>query len=254
MKPGTCHLCLTEAELQQSHYLGRALYKLSKEDGKLPVFASTNLVIQHQKQIKDYLLCWSCEQRFATIGEDYVMRMVNRKEGFKMMDLIRANPARRTKGEYSVYLAADIGIDTDRLAYFALSTIWRGGVHVWSTFEGRATGGLQLGDNQERLRQYLIGIAPYPKQVALKISVARDNDSQNSVMFPYINLDQHDATVFTFMARGIWFDVAVGDSLPSYVYGSCCVRSPEKPIFVGDFSEFLTYDFEKFKQTARIFA
>lgn len=145
MKRGTCKLCQNEADLQQSHYLGRALYKLCSDDGELPVLISQNLVIQGQKQIKDYVLCRNCEQRFTTLGEDYLMRMLNRKNGFRMMELIRANPTRRVEGEYSVYCATHMGIDTDMLAYFALSVIWRG-VYIWRTFDGRTTGGLQLGD------------------------------------------------------------------------------------------------------------
>jgi hypothetical protein len=73
-------------------------------------------------------------------------------------------------------------------------------------------------------------------------------------MFPRINPEQADATAFTFMARGIWFDVVVGDDLPAYMYRSCCVSSPEKPIFVGDFERFVTYEIEQSKRTARILA
>lgn len=252
MKRGTCKLCLNESNLQQSHFLGRALYNLSSTDGELPILISPNLVIQDQKQIKDYVLCWNCEQRFAKMGENYVMKMVNRNDGFKMMELIRANPIRRTEGEYSLYSAAHMGIDTDALAYFALSVIWRGGAHIWRTFEGRATGGLQLGHHEERLRRYLLGTDPYPQGVVVKISVACDDASQNFTMFPWINHDQQDATVFTFTTRGIWFDVAVGDSLPAYAYQNCCVSSPEKPIFVGDFDRFVSYEIAQSKQTARI--
>jgi hypothetical protein len=254
MKRGKCKLCLSEAALQQSHYLGKALYRLSSDDGELPILISPDLVIQDQKQIKDYVLCRSCEQRFTKMGEDYLMRMVNRKDGFRIMDLIRANPMRRTEGEYTVYRAADMGIDTDTLAYFALSVIWRGGAHIWRTFEGRATGGLQLGHHEERLRRYLLGTDPYPQGVIVKISVACDNASQNCSMFPRINPDQPDATSFTFMTRGIWFDVIVGDNLPAYMYRNCCVSSPERLIFVGDFDRFVTYEVEQSKQTARILA
>jgi hypothetical protein len=251
MKRGTCKLCLNEADLQQSHYLGRALYRLSSDEGELPIVMSPDLVIQDQKQIKDYVLCWNCEQRFTQMGEDYVMRMVNRKGGFKLMELIRANPIRRTEGEYTVYRAADMGVDTDALAYFALSVIWRG-AHIWRTFEGRATGGLQLGHHEERLRRYLLGTDPYPQGVVVKISVACDYASQNVTKFPWPNPDQQDATAFTFMARGIWFDVIVGDSLPAYMYQNCCVSSPEKLIFVGDFDRFVAYEIAQSKQTARI--
>jgi hypothetical protein len=249
-----CKLCLREADLQQSHYLGRALYKLSSDDGELPVLVSQNLIVQGQKQVKEYVLCRDCEQRFNKMGEDYLMKMVNRKGGFRMMDLIRANPELRTEGEHTVYSAARMDVDTDKLAYFALSTIWRGGAHIWRTFEGRATGGLQLGHHEERLRRHLCGEEPYPPGVVVKISVACDNTSQNSVWFPRVNPDQQDATAYTLMTRGIWFDVAVGDSLPEYMYRSCCVGSPEKLIFVGNFDRFATYEIEQSRRTARVLA
>jgi hypothetical protein len=253
MKRGACKLCQKEAHLQRSHFIGRALYKLSTADGELPVLMSPDLIIQDQKQIKDYVLCWSCEQRFSRMGEQYLMGMVNGRNGFKMMELIRSNPIRRTRGEYTVYRAADMDVDTGALAYFALSVIWRG-AHIWPTFDGRATGGLQLGHHEERLRRHLVGADPYPPGVVVKISVACDDASQNFVMFPRVNPDQQDADAFTFMARGLWFDVVVGDNLPAYMYQSCCVTSAEKPIFVGDFSRFVAYEIEQSSHTARILA
>jgi hypothetical protein len=86
----------------------------------------------------------------------------------------------------------------------------------------------------------------------VKISVACDYASQNFIIFPRINHDQQDATAFTFMTRGIWFDIVVGDSLPAYLYRNCCVSSTEKPIFVGDFDRFVAYELSQSKQTARI--
>ena len=253
MKRGACKLCLNEADLQRSHYLGRALYVLARDDGKLPILMSPELVIQSQRQIKDYLLCLECERLFTRRGENYLMRMVNRRNGFKIMELVRANPKRRVEGEYSTYSAIDMDIDTDALAYFALSVIWRG-AHVWPTLNGRATGGLQRSDHEERLRRYLLGTAPYPRGVIVKIFVASDYAFQNFITFPRVNPDQQDATVLTFLVRGIWFDVVLGDSLPAYMHGSCCVNSPEKLIFVGDFDRFVTDEIQQDKQTAHILA
>jgi hypothetical protein len=131
-KRGTCRLCLNEGDLQQSHYLGRALYRLSSDDGELPILMSPDLVIQDQKQIR--------------------------------CDTLRAS---------TPCIARTIwAIDTDTLAYCALSVIWRGGAHIWRTFEGRATGGLPLGHHEERLHRYLLGTDPYPQGV-VKISVSR---------------------------------------------------------------------------------
>jgi hypothetical protein len=214
---------------------------------------SPNLVIKHQKQIKGYVLCRSCEQRLSSKGEAYLMEMVNRKDRFRMMELIRSNPLRRVEGEYSVYCAGHMGVDTEALAYFALSVIWRGS-HIWRTFDGRATGGLQIGKHDEVLRGYLLGKEPYPKQVIVKVSVACDGASQNFIMFPRTNPDQLDAAVFTFAVCGIWFDLALGEDLPAYMYQSCCLHSPEKPIFVGDFDRLVTWEIEQSRQTARIVA
>jgi hypothetical protein len=251
MKRDICKLCLNSADLQRSHFLGKAFYKLSSADGELPILISPNLVIQHQKQITDYVLCRDCEQRFSTNGEDYVMKMVSRNDGFKMLELIRANPIRHTEGEHTIYCAAHMGIDTDKLAYFALSVVWRG-AHIWRTFGNRETGGLQLGHQEERLRRYLLGTDPYPSGVVVKVSVACDYASQNVVTFPRTSPGQKDATVFTFTARGIWFDIILGDSLSADTYQHYCVRSRAKPIFVGDFDRFVRYEILKAKQTARI--
>jgi hypothetical protein len=157
MPQGICKLCLTDADLQWSHYLPKALYRLQRPDGDNPYFTSSQLIIQDQKQIADYLLCSICEQRFDKFGEKHVLKMVHRnEEGFKLLEIIRANPwRRRSEGDYTVYRAADIGVDTAPLAYFALSVVWRG-IHIWPTFNGSATGGLQVGVHEEPLRCYLL--------------------------------------------------------------------------------------------------
>ena len=251
MKRGKCKLCLDLADLQRSHYLGKAFYRLSSTDGDRPILISPKLIIQDQKQIKDYMLCRECEQRFSRMGEDYVTGMVNRPDGFKMLELVRANPTWRAVGENRVYSAAHVDVDTDQLAFFALSVIWRG-AHVWRTFGNRATGGLDLGAIGEKLRRYLVGFDPFPREATVKVSAACDIYSQESILFPRHNPDQTDATVFTFMTRGIWFDVGLGDDLPGYMYDSCCIRSPERLIFSGNFDRFVEYEFVSSRQTAEL--
>jgi len=57
--------------------------------------------------------------------------------------------------------------------------------------------------------------------------------------YPYPNSEQTDATAFTFITRGLWFDVVAGDPLPEYIYDNCCLNSREKLIFVGDFDKYI---------------
>jgi hypothetical protein len=126
------------------------------------------------------------------------------------------------------------------------------GLIVGKPSRGEKTGGLQLGEHQERLRRYLVGKDPYPHGVVVKVSVACDHASQDFVTFPSANPEQTDATLFTFVTRGIWFDVAVGESLPEYMYQNCCVSSPKRPIFVGDFDRFVRFEIEQCLKSARI--
>ena len=93
--------------------------------------------------------------------------------------------------------------------------------------------GYNLGAHEQPIRKYLLGLAPFPRGVLVKVSIATDSTSQNSARFPEVSPDQPDATVFTFWALGIWFDVVVGENLPPYMVESCCVSSPKRPIFLG---------------------
>ena len=155
------------------------------------------------------------------------MQMVNRDNEFKLMDLVRRKPwCRAIRGDYSIYPAGEVGIDTAQLAYFAISVLWRGSIHVWQTFEGRKTGGLQLGPHRETLRSYLAGETTFPREVAVQISASCDWESQNCCMFPAKDPDQE--SVFNMLTCGIWFDVMLADPLPERATQMCCVASLER--------------------------
>jgi len=203
------------------------------------------------RQVQDYVFCRSCESRFDKGGEDYVMRLINRDNEFRLLNMIPASRHSGRVGEFTVYRADDMSLDTRALAYFALSVIWRGSVHRWP-LEGARLALLDLGNHQERIRGFLLGQEPLPDNLCVKISVATDWASQDCSLFPRPNPDQKDAAALTFMTRGIWFDVVIGNPLPAYAYNYCCVRGSDKPIFVGDFDRFVTWEFDDAKNTAVI--
>jgi hypothetical protein len=251
MRRGTCKLCLREADLCSSHYLCRSLYRLSRTNGDDPIVLSSLFIAQTGRQVQDDVFCRSCESLFADGGENYVMRLINRENEFRLLNMIRATRRRRTEGEFTVYPAGDMNLETRALAYFALSVIWRGSVHQWP-LNGARLALLDLGDHQELIRGFLLGHGPLPKNLCVKVSVATDWASQHCSLFPRLSPDQEDAVAFTFMTRGIWFDVIIGNPLPSYGYDSCCVRGVDKLIFVGDFDRFVTWEYNYAKSTAVI--
>lgn len=179
------------------------------------------------------------------------MRLVRRENEFRLLDTIRVTRRHRREGEFTVYPAVDMNLDTRALAYFALSVVWRGAVHQWPLNFSRLAL-LELADHQERIRGFLLGQETVPDNVCVKVSVATDWASQNCSLFPRPEPGQKDAAVFTFMTRGIWLDVALGNPLPAYAYDSCCVRGADKLIFVGDFDRFVMGEFACAMRTAAI--
>jgi len=72
-----------------SHLLGRAIYLLNRDGNADPVLMTPQLITPTQRQIWRHLLCGDCEQRFSSRGEALIMRLVQRKTGFALLDRLR---------------------------------------------------------------------------------------------------------------------------------------------------------------------
>ena len=140
MPLGTCKLCLQQKELQDSHFVGKGLYKIAQKRGG-PVVMTPELFIATSDQLHDYLLCRECEQLFSREGEDYVTRLVKHSDNdFPLLQKLNAaKPLAKGQSGALVFAGATVGVDTDKLAYYALSMFWRASVHVWKTLNQQTT-------------------------------------------------------------------------------------------------------------------
>src|SRR5258708_37137574 len=66
--------------------LPRALYKMARERGYDPVVMTQEVATHTSRQVRDYVFCWDCEQKFSRRGEAYVMRLVQRNGAFPLLD------------------------------------------------------------------------------------------------------------------------------------------------------------------------
>src|SRR5258708_12604298 len=66
--------------------LPRALYKMARERGYDPVVMTQEVATHTSRQVRDYVFCWDCEQKFSRRGEAYVMRLVQRDGAFPLLD------------------------------------------------------------------------------------------------------------------------------------------------------------------------
>jgi hypothetical protein len=225
---GTCKLCLREGvELLMSHFVSRKLYY---SGNKRLEFVNLMDAGFDPEELQAPLLCVQCEARFSTNGEDEVLKYVAPKFVLKSMRLaerMKVAWARDTDPSAPRHNARDFDIDAEKLAYFALSIVWRRMIHEWSPSVLR----WELGQFAEDMRKYLLGETPFPGNVAVIVMVCSDEASRRMWTIP-TQFVEAGCLNFAFDVRGIRFRVMMGHLPPFAHYANC--RGPQRPIFLAD--------------------
>jgi len=249
---GECKLCYATGELRDSHFIPKAAYKIIKEsEGESPVVVNAEVSLQSDSQMKDYVLCPQCEERFNKNGESWVMKYCSRNaEGFKLKELIDASKPLGGNG-LKVYSAALIPeIDLDQITYFASSIVWRAAVHKWKLGKKRIEP-IYLGPYREELRRYLLGETHFPKNAVVWVSVIPEEKLWNVFIPPYgEKVNQCKRYKFPFL--GISIMVFLGNQIDSTFRDMCTLRSEKHFIYTGDPStEMIIRDFGRVVAKAR---
>jgi len=221
MPRGICRLCLQQEDLQESHLLPRALYRMARAGGAKgnqdPLLVTKSGSKQSSHQTKDHLLCRQCEQLFSKNGEDYVMRLVTKQNGtFPLLETLEAVRPTVCSSEWRMYSVEDTpSIRRDKVAYFALSVFWRASVHTWRQANGEDTR-IDLGKKyNEEVRRYLIGETSVPKNASLQVIACSDSLNQRTFFTPRENQKVRDRSVI-FLARGILFFLRISSTLAGF--------------------------------------
>jgi hypothetical protein len=190
------------------------------------------VVVPTSKQLQDYLLCQECERRFSERGENWIARQVHNGRDFPLLDRLNVAIPLHATPRLQIFSGADAGIDTGKLAYFALSVMWRASVHRWLMPDGMTTS-IDLGTHQEPIRRFLLGESEFPTHVVVVVTAWTDWVSQSTV-FPPSAVPENPLTVFSSLVRGIGFRVLVGTDLPPEIREVCCYASAKKVIFAAN--------------------
>jgi hypothetical protein len=250
---GVCELCQKQAKLCKSHYLGRVLHRMSFTGNEPPVVMTPKLVRVSPRQLWAHLLCEDCEQRLNERGEKPFLALCNDGDNnFRLLNLMEvAMPMtqspnvrvsfggllfRDIDGTFSEtvvrYSRKAMGIETEDLAYYALSVLWKGSVYKWKTFQGQEST-VDLGKYQEPIRHYLTGEAGFPDGVYVITTVCTDKGSPGMCFAPS-KVSESQFPMFSVLVRGIWFHIITTDEMPAGISDLCCVRSTEKVLFKED--------------------
>lgn len=188
----------------------RALYRMARGSGTRGNQDPHVLTAKERKpsshQIRDYVLCRDCEQRFSKHGEDYVMPLITQRTGeFPLLELLSSISTSMKTAKWAAYSAESTPtIDRPKIAYFALSVFWRASVHMWEQESGEKVH-IDLGRKyNEEIRKYLIGETPIPMNATMLVAACTDQASQLSFFPPNENKRAKDRS-FGFTARGLFF-------------------------------------------------
>lgn len=188
------------------------------------------------KHIRAHLLCFECEQRFDRNGESEVLYWVNPKGDFRLGERLRValprdyNP-KDPDQSVNRYSGADLGVDMDKFAYFAISMVWRGAVHDWVMPDGIVRPHDALGSFVESMRLYLLGETPLPPNTSVIVIAGSDDESRKVWTTPQAHVEA-DCLNFRFNAFGAFFRVMMGYRMWDMFRDYCCT-SARKWIFYG---------------------
>ncbi|HEY6252463.1 MAG TPA: hypothetical protein VI685_21110 [Candidatus Angelobacter sp.] len=235
MPIGQCKLCLLTKELQDSHFINAALYRIANRRGGA-IVKTPELFIAISNQVHDYVLCRECEQLFSRKGEDYVMPLVKQDDNdFPLLKILTQGKPLAPTGPNNgtPFSGPATGIDTEKLAYYALSMFWRGAVHVWKTLNRQTTSVNMNAEDQEAIRKYLHEESGWPPGIVLQVTVCTDLFSQDNVLAP-VDWENDMYKGSSMVIFGIFFVMVRGVRPGESDWNLCCRTPPNYVIFRHD--------------------
>lgn len=254
MTQGICKLHLKCAELKLSHFLPAGAYRLLVPDGsevRQPVLMTNQVAMLTSLQMRDYVLCADCEKRFDQGGEEYTIGQMKGSRGFPLLERLRVSPAVDFSLREGVYAGKHLGIDTKKLAYFALSVAWRSAVHTWPSIRGHVPDSVDLGTFKEPIRQFLLGEAPFPEQLTILTTTCTDEYSQSAMYAPTKMIGSPTPGI-SFLACGIHFLILMGTTHPLGVKDLCSYKSDRGYVFSRDAGARTVHAYGQLHSTARM--
>lgn len=215
MKLGICKLCEREKELQDSHFVGKAVYKRLMEpslDNPYPVIITSDYAKQSPTQVRDFVFCSDCEQIFNHRGEAWIHKRIATTGKFPLLDLFVGQRPIVAENGYKLYDGTRIpGLDCAALLHYGAGVFFKAAAYVWD-FEGLTTG-IDLGTHAESLRKFVLDGVDLPPDVVIGLSLA-STPPRFLGFFPPVAMDDPECVKYKFYVSGILYTLMVGHDIP----------------------------------------
>jgi hypothetical protein len=187
-------------------------------------------------QVRDYVFCVECENRFRQNGETWVLANIPHDYGepFPLhRSLDSVVPTVVEAGSLITFPGNTTpGFDIDKLIFFAASIFWRGAAHRWPPVDGHAIPTVGLGHHEEGFRRFLLGKDSFPADVWLTVVVYPYKKVPTGTIFPnsvpLLGWKKH-----WFYISGLGFVLDSGDQVPVDIRSRSTSHSPEQAITIS---------------------
>lgn len=216
---GICALCNKSKKLKYSHFMPKSVYRaLSKgfpEHGESMIWISgrDKSAVYTSKQVKKYLLCANCELKFSQNGENKVLSLMARLNGFKLATKIKKfkkleNINDKDEVWYFPPNEEDLALS---FMYFAVSIAWRLSSTDWSNSGLSETKNAIRSNNMKSFSEFLLGKTSAPKNTYLAVYVDNQKVDTPFMEFPVVkNHDGYQHIVFNI--PGVKFSLLAGNN------------------------------------------
>jgi hypothetical protein len=235
VQQGECKLCLKKRPLCKSHLIPRAVYALcraTKAKNPNPFLLTYKFAMQSSRQVQIPLLCHDCEQLLCAKGEAWMVPQLARYGGpFPVLDTLIKSPALFIEPDFIAYVLAAIpAIRVPDLIHFFMGIFWKASVHPWA--KARTEPWLSFGNQGEAIRQFLLGVADFPAQMALSVTVLPPPVTLIAFHIPYDTIGP-DPTYHLYIS-GINCTLWMGPNIPVEIVAGSIHRPPHHLLVVDN--------------------
>ena len=211
---GVCALCKKPKKLEDSHFMPKSIYRsLSKgfpEQGEYIVWisGSEKSAAYTSKQAKKHLLCTDCEQKFSRLGEDKVIPLMARNNGFKLATKIKKFKILASIKDEIWHFPPDDDLALSFM-YFAISIAWRLSSTDWNPYGMPETHNSINSESMHSFSEFLLGKTKIPENTYLTIYVDNQEVDTPSMGFPTVKTHEYYQHI-VFNIPGIKFSLLTG--------------------------------------------
>jgi hypothetical protein len=220
-KVNHCGLCGLNKPLRNSHYLPKALYKLVRAEqlaNPNPIMSLNGKLVQISDQYRGHVFCADCEDLLNKNGEAWTLKNmpVDYDSSSPLQAALLPLAAAHVESGLNVYNVSDsANFNLQKLIYFGMSIFWRAAVHNWKSSSGKETEKIDLSIYEEPIRNYLLGLTPFPSDVAITIDIWPEIPPLRALQ-PVVSEQNDDGERYWFYIPGIIFFLFVGSDIPQF--------------------------------------